>query len=143
MQLSPDFVGAINLVEVEFAKVPKVAQSARAFLDLFNKSVPTDDETLRRHEVERDMRLTQMLDAMAKSLGLSIEQLDILSGGYAPIGWFNVENEQRAIRHLLGDLLMGKKTLPVRVVSEDETPPSEQAEATNVIPARRPDASSR
>ena len=55
---------------------------------------------------------TRLLSAVAKNLGLSIEQLDI-HRGYSPRGWFDLEAEQAHIRQLAIEIADGKRALHV------------------------------
>ena len=55
---------------------------------------------------------TRLLSAVAKNLGLSIEQLDI-HRGYSPKGWFDLEAEQAHIRQLAIEIADGKRALHV------------------------------
>jgi len=136
MRTSPDFVGAVNLAEVEFAQHPEVVKLSRAYLDLFNRRIPTDEEGWPRFQAEADTILTRLLDAMAKYLGVPMEQVSIMSGGYAPRVWFDTEDEQRKLRLLLTETLTGNLPISVRIMPPDDS------DGGNVIPARRPESHS-
>jgi hypothetical protein len=58
---------------------------------------------------------TKILSAMAKTLGIRVEQMDIFEGGYVPQGHVNIEREQAAIRKLLSEIADGKRSLPIEV----------------------------
>ncbi len=133
MRTSPDFVGAVNLAEVEFAQHPEVIKLSRAYLDLFNRRIPTDEQEWPRFQAEADTILTRLLDAMAKCLGVPMEQVSIMSGGYAPRVWFDTEDEQRKLRLLLSETLTGNLPITVRIMSPDK------GDGDNVVQARRPD----
>lgn len=128
-QTSQDFVGALNLVEVEFSKNARVVARAKDFIQLFNSKPPQDDAGWRQLEVDRDTRLARLLDAMGQSLGVSMEQVDIMTGGYAPQVWGNVEYEKQLIRRGLIRVLSGQGALPVEI-----QPPSESPSAPASLP---------
>lgn len=130
--LNVEFVGALNLLEVEFANDKPVIEAWKKLLLAFDKPVPPDGsptlETLTRERIETTTRL---LDAVAKSLGLRIEQLDIQSGGYSPKGWADAENEQTIIRRFFADMASNKRALnvvvwPARKSDEGRQPPPQQ-----------------
>ena len=120
--LNPHFVGALNLIEVEFADDKEVTQAWKNLLKELNKvwpEKPSEEQDAVRNK-DRHEAQTRLLSAVAENLGLSIEQLDI-HGGYAPQGWFNweAEAEQAYIRGLAIDIAEGKRELKV-VVREGE-----------------------
>ena len=125
-QLTPDFVGAVNLAEVEFAIFPEVVDRAKKLLECFSPNFHVDENNFLDWQNQRDMRLSYLLDAMAKRLNTSIDQLDILSGGYAPKYWTDIDQEQQALRKLSISVLSGER--PVSVVLAN--PPQPQTEAT-------------
>lgn len=110
--LSSDFVGALNLVEVEFAKDAKVISAWKDHLGSFQRSAndALSQEQVGQLRIETQVRL---LDAIAKNLGIEVEQLDIYSGGYSPQGWTDAENEQILIRRWLSDIAAGQKAFQV------------------------------
>ena len=122
--LHVEFVGSLNLIEVEFADDKRVVENWKKLLVLFEKLATVPEKQFAEVSQERFEAQTRLLDAIAKNLGLQIEQLDIQSGGYSPKGWFDLENEQAAIRRLVGEIALGQRTLNVTVWSP---PPSAEA----------------
>lgn len=106
-RLNPEHVGALNLVEIEFYKEQKVSDALQKYFDHLNGKV--DERWLK----VSDHLFTKLLSEMAKSLGYKIEQLQILTGGYAPQGWANNETLQAKIQTRLVDLLEGRCGFPV------------------------------
>ncbi|WP_022719872.1 DUF6680 family protein [Rhodopseudomonas sp. B29] len=129
MHLSPDYVNAFNLIEVEFQGVEPVE---RAFKDVFNHmsasvSQPDWFDKFRR-------LTTRLLYAMGKNLGYEMEQLDVLEGGYNPTAFGQLEEEQATFRRLLIEVLQGKRSLPVHqgppiipLQNDSSRPPQESA----------------
>lgn len=118
-QLTKEFVGALNLIQIEFSSDPTVIEAWKKLHAHFGSSPPldTEEEATKKYLEVRGQLLVRLLDAMAKSLNIKIEQLDIYSGGYTPQGWNNLELEQGVIRRLFGEIAMGQKTFPVTVTN--------------------------
>lgn len=135
MPMSPDHVGALNLVEIEFANDKKVTEKFKALIDHFgtaharlpNETVGDTMEPSDRSKAEEDFHrrifrerqelLADLLHAIARNLGFKIEQLEIFKGGYTPQGWEDVEMEQAFIRRFIVDLALGRRAVPVAVLS--------------------------
>ena len=115
-RLSPDHVGSLNLVEIEFHDVPTVVGAWKVHMDHLNLKLPDDVSGPVIDEWSRvqDRNLTKLLSALAAELGFKkMEQLDIFDGGYSPRGWANIEDQQAVIRSLTIDLLQGNRALPM------------------------------
>jgi hypothetical protein len=145
----PEHVGALNLIELEFAKDPDVMDAWRVLFKHFGTTHPRrDDEAItpamdneekgrrdarffNRLNDERHSALTRLLHSMAKALRFQVEQLEIFEGGYTPQGWYDVEVEQTAVRRFFLDLGMGRRLLPIAVFdyiknrTEDPAPSAE------------------
>jgi hypothetical protein len=118
--LLPDHVNTLNLVEVEFYRVPEVMTAYRELMRHIN--TPNSAEMwAQRHR----SNLTKLVSAMAKDLGYRFEQLDVFEGGYYPMGWGQTEEQQLAMRLGLIELFSGKRTLPVHVIEKPLTPSSD------------------
>ena len=132
--ISPEHVGALNLVELEFAAQKNVLKNlselfshlgtehARRHEEQLSKEMD-DAEARNRNEKfgirlqnERQELLAILLHSIANKLGYKIEQLEVLKGGYTPQGWADVEAEQRIIRKYFLDLYTGVRMVPVGVV---------------------------
>jgi hypothetical protein len=109
--LSPDYVNALNIVEIEFSGVDTVESAHRDLFRHLNiqSQLPDWPEALRRLQ-------TRLMYAIAVHLGYRMEQLDVLEGGYTPVAWGNIEDNQRAILKALAELLSGTRTLPVEII---------------------------
>jgi hypothetical protein len=115
-QLSPEHVGALNLVEIEFHGETPVIEAWKNYFS--NLSGPAIYPTATPQDVDQFVRarsnlLTKLLHAIATSLKFKMEQLDIDERGYAPTAWFNDENTVRQIRTLALEVLQHKRGLPV------------------------------
>lgn len=115
-RISPDHVGSLNLVEIEFYNVPAVVAAWKTHMNHLNTKFPDDVDGAVIDEWSRvqDRNLTKLLHTLAEELGFKkMDQLDIFDGGYSPRGWANIEDQQAVLRTLTMDLLQGKRALPI------------------------------
>lgn len=127
--LSPDYVGALNLVEVEFYGEKDIEATWKALMIQLSTEAGEGEDKLKAWNEEIRARTTRLIHAMGKSLRFNMEQLDILAGGYAPRGWEDVEVEVRYFRRLMIETLRGDRRLPVSVGGNiDDDTQKEQAE---------------
>ncbi len=122
--LSPQFVQALNLIDVEFdsknEKEKAVLNAWKVLLDHFGelakpKLPPNADE-------KTATLTTNLLLAMGKCLGYDFDEVQIKKGAYYPMGLGHVEQEQHAVRRGVLDVLSGKRRIPVGIF-EDKFPP--------------------
>ena len=111
--LHAEFVGALNLLAVEFRHDPEVINEWK---NLFTSFERHGDSASQRASIR-----TRLLDEIAKSLGVQIAQIDIFSEAYNPISSELIEAQNQAIRAFANDIALGKKALSVIV-----HPPSPQ-----------------
>jgi len=129
----PEHVGALNLIEIEFAKDDAVIKRWTELLTHFGthhnrreEEAKTDD--LRDDELaardakfygrlsdERQRLLAKLLHAMARVLDFRAEQLEIFEGGYTPQGWVDIEAENASVRRLFAQIGDAKRTFPIGV----------------------------
>ena len=138
---SVDHVGALNLIEIEFARDEEVLVAWKELFQHFaamhvrrpdEQALPRasqldnkqcEERFNKRLGDERQRFLAKLLHAMARVLNFRIEQLEIFEGGYTPQGWENEYLEQQAARNFVIDLYRGNVALPVMVFS----PPNSKA----------------
>ncbi|MBO6579051.1 MAG: hypothetical protein JJ871_11855 [Thalassospira sp.] len=119
-QLSHEFVASLNLVEVEFHKEKRVTEKLQEFIKVFDRDEPNNNAGWERFVSDRDTKLTQLLTEIAKSLGVNIEVIDIMKGGYTPRGWSNNEQLNQDTKIALLELIRGNRSLPVHVVTHTQ-----------------------
>ncbi|HXJ93075.1 MAG TPA: DUF6680 family protein [Terriglobia bacterium] len=124
--LSPYFVQALNLIDVEFdAKSEKPVRDAwKVLLDHFADlgRLAESNTTFPSNTADKSATLTtNLLMAMGKSLGYDFDEVQIKKGAYYPMGLGNVEQEQHTLRHELLDVLEGRRRIPVGIF-EDRFP---------------------
>ena len=138
--MSADHVGALNLIEIEFADEPDVLAAWKLLYQHFaTEHVRRPDEQRMPHATleesrqrdnlfdkrlfdERQRLFAKVLHSMAKTLNFNIEQLEIFEGGYTPQGWQDELLEQRMARNFILDLYRGRAALPVAVLSVPGAP---------------------
>lgn len=150
----PEHVGALNLIEIEFAKDKEVLKHWKDLFIHFGTehqrkqsemigSVEVDEET-RRNKIfderlaqERQTILAKLLHAMATSMNFKVEQLEIFEGGYTPQGWATMELEQQIIRRFGVELFLGKRVLPVGIVDYINSSPDQNRKNGHAIPEEK------
>jgi hypothetical protein len=113
--LSPTFVQALNLIDVEFYgnndKEKAVRNAWKVLLDHFGDlSAPNLPDNA--HEKTATLT-TNLLLAMGNCLGYDFDEVQIKKGAYYPMGLGNVEQEQHAVRRGILDVLSGRRRIPV------------------------------
>jgi hypothetical protein len=127
-RLSPAFVQALNLIDLEFTK-----KSEKAVRDAWKESQDFYSEWGRKSPAEKESQaaqlnsravelLAELLVKMGASLGYPLDRVYIKKGWYYPEGLTNIELEQHALRQGLLKVLNGQSVLPVAVF-EKKFPP--------------------
>lgn len=139
--MSADHVGALNLIEIEFANDAGIVAAWRDLSKHLHADharradeqvmVMTTGGKNRRFDPfdkriceERERLRSKLLHAIGAKLGFKIEQLDIFEGGYIPQGWEDEYVEQQLVRRFLLDLYAGRVALPVMAVEPPPLPHS-------------------
>jgi hypothetical protein len=113
MRLSPDHVGALNLVEIEFYGENAVIENWKAYWNHLRQALPVDQNQQQQFLRDQEGLLTKLLHAIAKTLQFNIEQLEIFEGGYVPQGWIDDDQSVRVMRALVLEILNGRRGLPI------------------------------
>lgn len=137
--ISHDHVGALNLVEIEFANNAGVMTAFKNLISDFGAThtpKPGEDERVFQARIygNRQKLLARLLHAIAGDLDFKIEQLEIFEGGYTPQGWHDVDWEQTQARRYLVDLASRKAAVPVAVIDLVRPPAaSSDAESSETV----------
>jgi hypothetical protein len=110
--LSPEYVSALNTVEIEFAGIKSVDDAQRSLFQHLNTRPQPSDWGDRLNRLQ-----TRLLYAIAKQLGFQVEQLDVLEGGYVPQGWGTTEEQNTEVRNNVLEVLRGKRALKIEGVA--------------------------
>lgn len=114
LRLSPLYVQALNLIDIEFTadnpEEKEVRDTWKELNDLYTnfKTTPNADEKA------NDLNAS-LLATMGKALGYEFDKVYLRRGGYYPEFFANVEKEQHALRRQLLELLdgTGRRKLPI------------------------------
>src|SRR5882724_8441393 len=134
--LSPHFVQALNLIDVEFdsPKEKPVRIAWKVLLDHFTEwgSKPADRPLAEaKADQNRAQELTaKLLVTMGASLGYSFDEIEIKKGAYYPQGLGSVEDEQNSPRRGILNLLAGHSKLPIAVFEQKFAPLTDAEDAT-------------
>jgi hypothetical protein len=110
--LSPEYVSALNTVEIEFAGIKSVEDAQRLLFQHLNLRPQPGDWGDRLHRLQ-----TRLLYAIAKQLGFEVEQLDVLEGGYVPQGWGTTEEQNTEVRNNVLEVLRGRRALKIETAT--------------------------
>ncbi len=120
--ISAAHVNALNLVELEFYKCPKVEAAWNSYKNHLNDSSKPEDEAW--HETKERL-LAKLLSEIGTVLRFKIPAMDIFKGGYAPKSWAYREMRYTGALEYGYELSQGKKPLPIWVcgVAAPKQPP--------------------
>lgn len=118
--LTPEHVGALNLVEVDFYGCSKVQAKWSEYKGHLFRKAPADAEWLET----RERLLANLLFEMGSVLKLNIPAMEIFKGGYAPSGWETRDAKQNEAIDYVLDLAKSKNAVPIRVMPEQSDPPT-------------------
>ena len=125
--VSWDHVGALNRIDLEFNKKTAMEKSVidawKAYLDLLSeKSLTPEQWNIRRIDL-----LVELLHTMAKVLDYDFDKTHIKNSSYSPVGHGTIEEEQKALRVGLIEVLAGNRKIPISVA---EMPLTSTAQTT-------------
>ena len=117
--LSPAYVQALNLIDVEFTDANKdekaVRDAWRELLDLLNnyKTIKNADEKA------ADLRVA-LLSTMGGCLGYTFDKVTLKKGAYYPEWFDTVEVEQHSLRRQLLELFdgTGRRKIPIAMFEQ-------------------------
>jgi hypothetical protein len=115
--LSPNFVQALNLIDVEFTESNEQQKAVRdawkELFDLFSNYRTTPNAEDKAFDL-----ISVLLKAMGRCLGYDFDKVYLKRGAYYPEFLGNVEEEQHAVRRGILNVLLGKGRIPVGVFEE-------------------------
>ena len=132
--LDPRHVEALNMIDLEFEGNKSVTDAWKAYLDHLvnipkypttegrNEEQQNSDKTLYDSQMstwgnQKEDYLADLLYNMGSSLKYDFDKTHIKRSIYSPRGHADIENEQQFLRKALIELLMGRLTLPVEIVT--------------------------
>lgn len=111
-RLTPEFVGALNLIEVEFHNYYSVISAWRKYRD--HMIVDLESEQTESHYNEMDTLREELFLEIARTFNVEIDRRDI-EDGYSPVGWEDKEKEEQHEKNLTLSILEGTRPLSVKL----------------------------
>lgn len=110
LQLAPEHVFALNLIQVYFHDADKVLSAHKAYIKMFFGGLD-----LARPEVakDKDDKFVELVYEIAVELGFKHDKKELQDLAYSPVGWANDELTLAKLRHLMIELLENKRGLAV------------------------------
>jgi hypothetical protein len=110
--LSPNFVQALNLIDVEFTSGDEKEKAIRVAWKVLLDHLSSDQSKPGSFERTTDL-ISKLLLAMGKCLGYDFDEVYLKKGAYYPLGHSKIEEEQNTLRRELIQLLEGNRRLPI------------------------------
>jgi len=127
-RLSPAYVQALNLIDIEFTD-PSEKPVRDAWKELqdhysdWGRKAPEQRKVDEKRDPERaDELLAELLVKMGATLDYNFDKVYVKKGVYYPEGLTDMEQEQHALRKRLLGLLAGNSKLPIAVFEEKFAP---------------------
>ena len=118
--LSPEHVGALNTIDVEFdgsdEKLKAVRRSWKAYHDHLGES----DMDRGQWGTRRQDLLVDLLYELAQSLDYDFDKPEIKRRSYFPDGYIEAENDQLVIRRGFAKIISGESPLPITFFSDGD-----------------------
>ena len=111
-RLSPEFVGALNLIEVEFHNYYSVIKAWRKYRK--HMLVDLEVEQTDKYFEEMDSLREELFLEIAKTFNVEVDRRDI-EDGYSPSGWDDKEKEEQHEKNLTLSILEGTRSLSVKL----------------------------
>lgn len=125
-RLDGSHVAALNLVELEFYKRPKVRSAYKAYVKNLSTPPPQEPDPLDAFIRERDDLFSELLFEVASDLGYAFDKSDLSRLGYQPEAFSNHFDDQITNARLMRAILEGRRALPISnfVQAEGMFPPA-------------------
>lgn len=117
LPIHADHVAALNLIEVEFIRYPKVLATWKDYIANLGEDPPPIEQKDQYDAAfkRRDSLLARLISEVALALKIPVQQLDILAGNYVPKGWYDDEWEARFVRRSLLNVLSSRAPIVVHL----------------------------
>lgn len=132
-----EFVGALNLLPVHFFADKAVMERYVQLIAVFDDPAWFMPDAAQRLNEQASLKVAYLLSEMSRAVGRPVEQLQILRGAYAPQGWQDEEQAQKAVRTALTQILMGHRSLPIWV-AQLQQPNTPAPLSPPVVPNEQP-----
>ena len=121
IRLDPVHVAALNIVEIEFYKEPKVRTAFKEYVAHLGAPMPSVEEQDRFFAQRTDL-FVEFLATIGQALNLQFDKRDLERLTYVPEGWNTDQNLQRKNAFLLSQILGGERAIPVTSMISGPSP---------------------
>jgi uncharacterized protein DUF6680 len=112
--ISREHVNALNLIEVDFYACENVQREWSAYKAHLNVLGAAEDNQWRE---QKERLLANLLFQMARTLRFNIPAMEIFKGGYAPVGWINLQSRIWGRSNLSTTYLQVPNLFPCKSIS--------------------------
>lgn len=113
--LSPDFVGALNLIEVDFYNDEKVKKAWSNLFEHYKELQPEIEKEKQKHSRQAEHLRALLLQTIGKSLGVHIDGLAMFDGGYSPQGWLSRQENIAVRENWLDEVFLGERHISIKI----------------------------
>jgi hypothetical protein len=114
--LHPDWVGALNMIPVEFAGRAEIISAFNGHIDKLNdRGFADGGEHLNRAYQRAEAAFTELIQKIARQLSIDLTGVDLRSRVYAPRGWADEQASIQSLRSETLALLRGQTAVKVDV----------------------------
>lgn len=118
---SPQHVGALNLIELEYHGDDIVLRSFNDLMTLLSnqerwEQAKGDEDKMRRLVQDMNDYRAKLLNKMAKSLGYQMSDIELMRGGYYPELLSRMDDQRIKANEFVIDLAEGRRAVPVAVL---------------------------
>jgi hypothetical protein len=123
IQLAPERVTALNLVQLEFYGKEKIISAYKSYIS--HLSLPVPNEEGGRFLEDREDLFFDLIHEIGCELGYTLDKRELNKFSYSPQGWNIEQNEIQMFRRLMIQLLNGDRPLPITQFAKafDKFPP--------------------
>ena len=139
---SEEFVGALNLIEIEFRDQESVIMARKELIRHLYKEPPVGEPSLSAHTKEKERRKVFLLQAVAKACGVEIDNLDIAYDAYSPSKWGASKQQLEETKMWANQILGGSRHLSVRIVEAPKNIAVGDSSCDRASPAQSPQSES-
>lgn len=101
--VSVDFVSSFNMILIEYKSKTEVRKYHEEFVKQVHQPKTKNREELQFRDKKFSEVIVKLIEAVAKSINIKIEQLDISNKVYWPQGFIDTASTQRKLTDLLID----------------------------------------
>ena len=116
MWLEPQHVSSLNLIQTDFYDDARVIETYKKYIELLYRRTPAPTQPegeIKLFFEQQDDGFFEMMHEIGRHLGFSLDKRDLAKYSYSPQGWGTTETQAAQFRHLVIEVLSGKRPLPI------------------------------